>query len=244
MEFSPQTVALLFTSATVAAFIQRVSGFGFGIFIMTLLPLFMPSYGESTTLSGLLALTQSLFVAIQMRRYVVWRRILPMLAAFLLFSYLCIGYVAKIDNKFLMHILGCALIALSLYFYLFSTKIHIKQAIPMQLGIGGISGVMGGFFGMQGPPAVLYYVQSEPSKEHYTAQTQVYFVIGNIFMSFVRAGNGFLTISVGKAWVFAIVGVAVGTWIGAKVFKRISAEKLRKVVYAYMAVSGMVMLLK
>lgn len=244
MEFSPQIIALLFASATVAAFIQRVSGFGFGIFIMTLLPLFMPSYGESTTLSGMLALTQSFFVAIQMRKFIVWKRIIPMLVAFLLFSYLCIGYVASVDSIFLMHILGYTLIALSLYFYFFSNKIHIKQSLPMQFGIGSISGVMGGFFGMQGPPAVLYYVQSEPNKECYAAQTQVYFVTGNIFMSFVRAGNGFLTLEVGKAWIFAIVGVVVGTYIGTKVFNKISADKLRKVVYAYMAVSGVIMLLK
>lgn len=244
MDFSLQTIALLFSSATVAAFIQRVSGFGFGIFIMTLLPLFMPSYGESTTLSGMLALTQSFFVAIQMRKHIVWKRILPMLSAFLLLSYLCIGYVAKVDSRFLMHILGYTLIALSLYFYFFSSKIRINQTIPMQLGIGGISGVMGGFFGMQGPPAVLYYVQSEPSKECYSAQTQVYFVTGNIFMTFARAQNGFVTEAVGKAWIFAIVGVVVGTYIGTKVFNRISAERLRKVVYAYMAVSGLIMLFK
>ena len=29
-----------------ASFVQRTTGFGFGIFIMTLLPFLMPSYGE------------------------------------------------------------------------------------------------------------------------------------------------------------------------------------------------------
>ncbi|MCQ2218432.1 MAG: sulfite exporter TauE/SafE family protein [Paludibacteraceae bacterium] len=244
MEFSPQIIALLFSSAIIAAFIQRVSGFGFGIFIMTLLPLFMPSYGESTTLSGLLALSQSLVVAIQMRKYIVWKRIIPMLTAFLLVSYITIGYVASFEYSFLMHILGITLIVLSIYFFFFSSKIHIKQSIPMQFGIGSISGVMGGFFGMQGPPAVLYYVQSEPDKNSYSAQTQVYFVTGNIFMSFVRAQNGFFTIDVGKAWIFAIAGVVVGTIIGSMVFKRISADKLKKVVYGYMAISGVIMLFK
>ena len=32
-----------------AAFVQRTTGFGFGIFIMTVLPWLMPSYGEATT---------------------------------------------------------------------------------------------------------------------------------------------------------------------------------------------------
>ena len=63
-------------------------------------------------------------------------------------------------------------------------------------------------------------------------------------MTVVRSQNGFLTPAVGQAWVFAILGVVVGTFIGTKVFNRISADVLRKVVYGYMAVSGVVALLK
>lgn len=243
MNFSLELILILFFSGLVASFIQRVSGFGFGIFIMTILPHIMPSYGESTALSGLLALTQSLFIVYQMRAYVVWQRVLPMLAAFFLTSFFAVGYMAKFDTVFFMHILGGALILLSVYFLFFSSKIHIKQSVPMQVGMGGISGVMGGFFGMQGPPAVLYYVQSEPDKNYYVAQTQLYFVTGNIFMSFVRFQNGFVTPAVGYAWIYAIVGVQVGSFIGTKVFNRISADILRKIVYGYMAVSGVIALM-
>ena len=30
---------------------------------------------------------------------------------------------------------------------------------------------------MQGPPAVLYFIQSEPTKEHYMAMAQTYFLL-------------------------------------------------------------------
>ena len=43
----------------------QTKGFGFGIFIMTMLPFFLPTYGEATTLSGLLAITTSAVI--------VWR---------------------------------------------------------------------------------------------------------------------------------------------------------------------------
>ena len=45
-----------------ASFVQRTAGFGFGIFIMTLLPFLMPSYGEATTLSGLLVILMLIWV--------------------------------------------------------------------------------------------------------------------------------------------------------------------------------------
>ena len=50
-------VLSIFLLSIGASFIQRTTGFG--IFIMTMLPFLMPTYGEATTLSGLLAITTS-----------------------------------------------------------------------------------------------------------------------------------------------------------------------------------------
>lgn len=243
MELTATVILILFVASIAASFVQRVSGFGFGIFIMTILPFFLP-YGSATTLSGMLALSQSFYVAVKMRKYIVWKRVLPMLAIFLLISYFCIGVVASSDTLLLMHILGGVLVLLSLYFLFFSERIRLKPSVSMQLAMGGIGGVMGGFFGMQGPPAVLYYVQSEPDKNYYAAQTQLFFVSGNIFMTFVRGYNGFLTQDVLKLYVICIGAVAIGTFLGNLVFKKISSEILKKIVYAYMALAGIVFMLK
>ena len=58
------TYILIFILTIAASFIQRVSGFGFGIFVMMFFPFILPSYGESITLSGLLAGTTALLIAI------------------------------------------------------------------------------------------------------------------------------------------------------------------------------------
>lgn len=55
----PDNILYIFLLATGASFIQRTTGFGFGIFIMTALPFLMPPYGEAVTLSGILSLTSS-----------------------------------------------------------------------------------------------------------------------------------------------------------------------------------------
>jgi uncharacterized membrane protein YfcA len=102
---------------------------------------------------------------------------------------------------------------------------------------------MGGFFGMQGPPAVLYFIQSEPTKEHYMAMAQTYFLIGNVMMTFVRAYNGFFTTTVLTDYCFGLGGVIIGTTLGAYVFKRIPNRIFRYIVYAYIAISGVIILL-
>lgn len=101
---------------------------------------------------------------------------------------------------------------------------------------------MGGLFAMQGPPSVLYFLASCETKEKYIAHSQVYFALGNLMMTFFRAGNGFVTTSVGIAYGCGIVGVIIGTAIGGKVFKKIPHKVLKKTVYVYMAISGVVAL--
>ena len=46
-----QTGIWILLLALCASFVQRTIGFGFGIFIMTMLPLLLPSYAEATTVS-------------------------------------------------------------------------------------------------------------------------------------------------------------------------------------------------
>ncbi|MBR4619364.1 MAG: sulfite exporter TauE/SafE family protein [Salinivirgaceae bacterium] len=236
-------IILLIVFCTGASFVQRVSGFGFGIFIMTMLPHLMPSYGEATTLSGMLSAAQSLYVLVAIYRLIDWKRVIPILLTFLVVSFFAVQYVSMASDTHLKHLLGLILLVMSAYFLIISDKIHLRPTIPIQLSMGTLSGVMGGLFAMQGPPAVLYFVASESDKERYLAQTQVYFFIGNVFMTVYRAQCGFCTPLVGWCWLYALVGVVIGSWIGKKVFDRIPSPALRKVIYAYMAVSGIVALM-
>ena len=261
-------VIAIFLLSIGASFVQRTTGFGFGIFIMTMLPFFLPTYGEATTLSGLLAITTSAVIVWRMRNYVTWKRLWLILLTFIVVSTIAIFALARIEDHILKRILGMALIVISIYFALFSQKIKLpttkkaaiereksdagigsserEQARPkvkVQVGAGTLSGLMGGFFGMQGPPAVLYFIQSEPSKEHYMAMTQTYFLIGNVMMTFVRAYNGFFTTTVLTDYCFGLGGVIIGTTLGAYVFKRIPNRIFRYIVYAYIAISGVIILM-
>ena len=236
-------VIAIFLLSIGASFVQRTTGFGFGIFIMTMLPYLMPTYGEATTLSGILAITTSAVIVWRLRRYVTWQRMWPILLTFMVVSTMAIFVLTRIEDHILRQILGAALIVISIYFALFSQKIKLPTTKQVQVGAGTLSGLMGGFFGMQGPPAVLYFIQSEPTKEHYMAMAQTYFLIGNVMMTLVRAYNGFFTTTVLTDYCFGLGGVIIGTSLGAYVFKRIPNRAFRYVVYAYIGVSGVIILL-
>lgn len=225
-----------------ASFVQRTTGFGFGIFIMTMLPAIMSSHGEATTLSGILAMTTSLIIVIQKYRFIVWRRLLPILLTFIVVSIGAIFVLKRMEYSILNMLLGITLVVVSIYFSFFSKRIKVKTTLPVQITAGTLSGLMGGFFGMQGPPAVLYFVNSEKDKEHYLAVTQTYFLVGNIMMTIARAYNGFFTTAVSMGYIYGITGVVIGYLIGAWVFRHITGSLLKYIIYTYIGISGLTFL--
>lgn len=237
------TAFYIFLLAILGSFILRTVGFGFGIFIMTVLPFLLPSYVEAPCLPGLLAMTSSFYIVYKMRHYLQVSHLIPILITFIIVSTCAIFTLKRLNEYYLQLILGIVLILLSVYFSFFSQRIRLHTNILTQVSAGTLSGLLGGFFGMQGPPAVLYFLSSEKDKEHYMALIQTYLLSGNTVMLIVRASNGFLTPAVGWGYLYGLGGVAIGTMIGTLVFKRIPQRIFKYVVYAYIGLSGVVILL-
>lgn len=235
-------VVLIFVMAFGAAFVQRVTGFGFGIFIMTVLPYLLPSYGEATTLSGMLSIMTAIPILGYIWNNLDWRKLLPIMITFLVTSWMAVQLVSLAGDGLLKRILGGVLIFASVWFYFFNDRIKVNPTMSIQISMGTLSGFMGGLFGMQGPPAVLYFLSVASDKNQYMALAQAYFLIGNVVMTIYRAQSGYLTKAVGIGWLYGVVAVILAVWIGGKVFERISVQTLRKIVYIYMAISGAIAL--
>ena len=238
----PENLIYITLLATGASFVQRTISFGFGIFIMTALPFLMPSYGEAVTLSGLLSLTSATVVMLKYIKYVTWQRLLPMVAAFVLFSTIAICLLDRIEGQAMRIVLGIMLIIISIYFSFFKDKLQkvIRPTKRWQLGTGSVSGIMGGLFGMHGPPVVLYLISSEPDKDHYMGMIQTYAVITNITMVIVRIWNGYVTPAVGMTYLYGLSGLAIGVIAGNWAYRRIPNRLFTYIVYAYICISGII----
>lgn len=240
-----ENIIYIILLAAGASFVQRTIGFGFGIFIMTALPFLMPSYAEAVTLSGLLSLTSAAAVMFKYLKYVTWKRILPVIASFIIFSTIAISLLDRIEGRAMRMILGVMLIIISLYFSFFKEKIQkfIRPTAGWQLGTGTASGIMGGLFGMHGPPVVLYLVASEPDKDHYMGMIQTYAVITNIIMLATRAWNGYVTPTVGATYIYALAGLVIGVLAGGWAYRHIPNRIFTYIVYTYIGISGLIILL-
>lgn len=234
------TLLFIFLLALVASFIQRVSGFGFGIFVMMFFPFFLPSYGESVMLSGLLAGTTALMIAVKNWKYIRWRMMKVVLFFNVLFSFLATEYMTSLSNETLKKFLGVILILIAFYF-LFSEGKKMKVLMHskwVQGSIGSISGVMGGMFAMPGPPLVIYCINSLADKREYVSTLQAFSVMCNVFYTLFRAKVGFYSENTLLWWGVGLLGGMIGTSVGARFFNYISNRILRRIVYGLMIVSG------
>ena len=231
----------LFLLAIAGSFIQRVSGFGFGIFVMMFLPFLLPTFGECITVSGLLAGTTSLLVALRNWRSIRWKTMSILFFSNICVSYLAITYMSGLSNATMKRALGVTLILIALYFLFIQGKHQLShRSKKLEVVIGSISGITGGVFAMPGPPIVLYCINAFSDKKEYIATLQALFCCSNIFYTLFRAQAGFFTPHTVTYWGIGLLGVVVGTLIGARCYEKISGPALKRLVYVMMIVSGVV----
>ena len=239
MDLSQVAIALLI--AFTASLIQSSCGFGYAVFAATTLPFLLP-YPQAVALSTMGGGIMSLIVVIRnrgkLRLDVLWPCTLAssvIVVAAVIFS------VGK-SSAVLTRVLGALLILLSIYFFFFSGKVRVKPTVINGLIFGAISGAGSGFFSIGGPPVVIFLLSALDNKEEYRSTIAVQFICNNIIATTVRLMNGIITPQLMQTAALSVIPIVLGIWAGGYFFRLMSETTLRRVVYAFMAVSGVVML--
>ena len=232
---------LFLLSSLAGSFIQTVSGFGFGLFTLSLFPYFMPSTTSSVAISNLLSMSLSAVVAFNLRKRINVKLLLPSLAGFFVTSASVIFFFSTKPDSLLKKMVAVALVLMSVYFMFFSKKMKIKAGIRNGAISGALGGIMGGLFGMGGPPMALYLLNATEDPEDYLANIQAYFVIANGYSTIMRIFAGVVDKFVLTYWLIGLPVAFLGGFFGRKAFQRIPADGLRKIIYGFMALSGIVM---
>ena len=238
------TLLFVFILTIIASFIQRVSGFGFGIFVMMFFPFFLPSYGDSVMLSGLLAGSTALMIAVRNWHYIRWKLMGRVVLFNVIASFLATEYMRSLGNDTMKQCLGVMLILIALYFLFNEGKIsRIFKSKLAQITIGSLSGVMGGMFAMPGPPLVLYCISTIVDKREYVTTLQAFSVVINLCYTLIRFKVGFYSEDTWLWWLVGLVGAVIGSTLGGRCFEHISNRTLKYIVYVMMIVSGVVAIL-
>ena len=243
MEFSAELFAFIAFACFLGTFVQRVSGIGYGIIVMLFFPLAL-SLGESTALSGMGSLIASCVVAYTMRRHINIKKALMPMIPYCGIACCMMLFVKTAAHHVLMILLGVALCGMSVYFYFFSGRIRIRPTAKNAMIAGSIGGVLSGLFSMGGPPVMVYFLSCSDTNDEYLANIQFFFVISNSISTVARFANGFVTPMVMWLMLPSAVAMVAANYIGGKVYRRISSDGLRKVVYGVVGLCGLLTILR
>ena len=237
---NPTLTLILVAAVTFAAsYIQGATGFGFGIFSMIFLPHLL-LYTEANVLSSILSALTALVAAVLTFRKIHWKNIWFPVIGCLFSTYVAVSFMKGQSSQILSLLLGVALFLLSIYFFFFSGKIKIKPTWYAGLIAGALSGILGGMFAIGGPPVVIYFMQSEEDFDRYFSTVSAYFVFSGMISVSTKAAAGFITVSVWIALAISILTMIVGSYIGKRTKDRINPNMVKKMVYGFMAISGLI----
>ncbi|MPN54800.1 hypothetical protein SDC9_202477 [bioreactor metagenome] len=102
---------------------------------------------------------------------------------------------------------------------------------------------MGGLFSISAPPIVVYLLAVTKSKDEYFANIMAYLMVANIYTGIFRAFQGLITKEVLILWAIGTVLIVFGVLLGKKLVDKLNAETVRKIIYIFMAISGLMMII-
>jgi len=214
-----ETVALI-TIVVVAAFIQGLTGFGFGLIALPLLGLFLP-LKMIIPLIIMLALFISLTLSIQLRHAIDWKKITALSIATLPGIPLGIYILQNLPAEPLALSLGLVMVSFTSY-QLLATPKTINLGLPYTLSAGFACGVLTASISTGGPPVIIYAAMQPWSKDQAKATVACFFFISGFTTVVSHAISGLITTEVLYNFTISLPALILGIFAGTFAYKRMS----------------------
>jgi uncharacterized membrane protein YfcA len=230
-----QVLAVLFF----ATFIRSALGFGEALIAVPLLALVMPVQ-VAAPLAVLVSITVAFIVILQ-----DWRNVHLRSAGWLVLSTLFgipLGLVLlkTVPESIIKAILGAFIIAFSLYSLAGrKPQLHNDRLAPL---FGFAAGILGGAYGMNGPPLVVYGVLRRWQPAQFRATLQGYFLIASIVGMAGYAVTGLWTGTVSGYFLLSLPLALIAIFLGHAVHRRLSSARFLMLVNAGLAAIGVLLL--
>ena len=228
----------------VASLIRSTFGFGEALIAVPLLALVIP-ITVAAPLAVLLSVTIAAIVVVQDWHKIHLRSAGWLLAPTFLGIPLGIALLASTHQQLVKAALAVILIAFSGWFLLGRKppQLHNDKRTWM-LPFGFLAGVLGGAYGMNGPPLVIYGAMRRWSPQHFRATLQGYFLPAGLVTLAGYWMRGLCTPAVTHAYVISAPSLLPAILIGRWLNHRLHGEAFLKYVYAGLVCIGVVLLVQ
>jgi hypothetical protein len=225
-----------------ATLIRSTFGFGEALIAVPLLALTIP-IGVAAPLAVLLSITIAAIVVMQDWRHIHVRSTGWLLVPTFLGIPLGVALLASAHQQLVKAALAVVILAFSGYFLLGKKPpvLH-HDSRPWLLGCGFLAGILGGAYGMNGPPLVIYGAMRRWSPQHFRATLQGYFLPASIV---AMAGYWFAGLWVPAVTHFYLLSLPVAipaVFLGRILNRRLHGDSFLKYVHLGLICIGLILL--
>ena len=232
---------LLFLVALLAAFTQSLTGFGSALVSMAVLPGLI-GIRTAAPLVALITVTIDGVLLARYRQALNLRAIWRLVAALVLGVPLGILVLRRVEERFVLAILGAVIAGYALY-ALLSPRLPRLEHPAWAYGFGFLAGVLGGAYNTSGPPVVIFgNCQRWPPSE-FKGNLQGFFLVNDLLVIAGHALSQNLTPLVLRDYLIVLPALIVGLFIGGRLDRRLDPALFRKVVLVLLVVMGLRLLL-
>jgi uncharacterized membrane protein YfcA len=237
------SLATVLALAAVAAYLQTLTGFAFGLIMMGGVGLTgVIALPDAAVLVSCLTFVNAVQVLVKGWRDIALRAFVPVVvssAVALLAGYWILTIMAAASINWLKLVLGMVIIVSSIQLALKPAPLAQVSSRGSFAFFGAVAGVMGGLFSTAGPPLV-YHLYRQPMSAAAIRETLVaVFAINAVIRLFVVAFSGDMP-HAGFWWGLTAIPVVVALTFAAKRWPPpISNLSLRRLAFVLLLISGL-----
>jgi uncharacterized membrane protein YfcA len=225
----------------VATLIRSTLGFGEALVAVPLLAMRVP-VRVAAPLAVLVSVIVAGVIVVQDWRHVHVRSASGLILASLPGIPLGVWMLARGNEHAVKSVLGLIIVAFSIFSL---TRRNVLQLGDDDwgwlAGCGFLSGVLGGAYGMNGPPLAIYGAFRRWSPQHFRATLQGYFLPVSLAGLVGYFALGLWSGVVTRYFLWSLPGVVVAILLGRAINRRLKGEGFLRFVYAGLIVVGVIL---
>ncbi len=228
----------------VATLIRSTLGFGEALVAVPLLALRTP-VSVAAPLAVLVSIVVAGIVVVQDWRQIEFRSARGLILASLFGIPLGVLLLAEVNDHAVRLILGCVIIAFSLHALAMGGARRLERDHAAWLmACGFLAGVLGGAYGMNGPPLVVYGALRRWSPQQFRATLQGYFLPVSLVGLAGYLYVGLWDAAVTRYFLWSLPGMALGIGLGRALNRRIRSDRFARLLYAGLVLLGTILIVQ
>ncbi|TYB31078.1 MAG: sulfite exporter TauE/SafE family protein [Candidatus Mcinerneyibacterium aminivorans] len=225
--------------------IYSTIGFGSGMFAISMLAMLYGKIDFFVPFFILVCLPTELVISFKDREYInfkkTWYFIISIFPLLFLGSYL----LSNAENILLLIALGAVIILLSIYHLFFEDILKPDLTHPIWIPIfGSLSGLLGGLFGMAGPPLIFYFKTNNFQKRAFRVALMSIFLAMTFMRITMYTGFGLFNFQLILSSLMVLPFALAGLYVGSLFHSIIPEKTFRNITSVVLLFSGILIILK